>query len=130
VAIEFGLAPDLPLVLGDSIQLQQVVLNLLMNGMEAMTAVNDRPKILMIRSEARRGQIFIAVQDSGVGLSEEVKARLFEPFFTTRTKGMGMGLSISRSIIEAHGGRLWGESNDAGGSTFQFTLPVGDEHAA
>jgi C4-dicarboxylate-specific signal transduction histidine kinase len=124
VAIKLELAPDSPTVLGDSIQLQQVILNLVMNGIEAMTSVADQPRILTVQSETENGeQIRVAVLDSGIGLSEEVKGRLFEPFFTTRTSGMGMGLSISRSIIEAHGGRLWAESNGSSGSTFQFTLP-------
>jgi len=124
VAIKLELAPDSPTVLGDSIQLQQVILNLVMNGIEAMTSVDDQPRILTVQSQTENGeQIRVAVLDSGIGLSEEVKGRLFEPFFTTRTSGMGMGLSISRSIIEAHGGRLWAESNGSSGSTFQFTLP-------
>jgi C4-dicarboxylate-specific signal transduction histidine kinase len=130
VAIDLKLAPDSPVVLGDGIQLQQVILNLVMNGIEAMTTVSDRPKRLTLRSESQSGrEIRIAVQDSGIGLSEEVKGRLFEPFFTTRTKGMGMGLSISRSIVEAHGGRLWAESNGSAGAIFQFTLPLPDGHA-
>jgi C4-dicarboxylate-specific signal transduction histidine kinase len=127
VTITLKLSPGLPHVLGDGIQLQQVILNLLMNGMEAMASVRDGPKTLSIRSESDgAGQIRVAVQDSGIGLSHEVLARLFEPFFTTRAKGMGMGLSISRSIIEAHGGRLWGEDNPSRGAIFQFTLPQAD----
>jgi C4-dicarboxylate-specific signal transduction histidine kinase len=127
VTIALNLVPDLPVVLGDSIQLQQVILNLVMNGIEAMTSVTDRPKLLTLRSAREdKEQIRVSVQDSGIGLNEEVMSRLFEPFFTTRMQGMGMGLSISRSIIEAHGGRLWGESNGSGGATFQFTLPGGD----
>lgn len=125
-AITLELAPDSPCALGDSIQLQQVILNLVINGIEAMTTVTDRPRTLTLSSESQDGgQIRVAVHDSGIGLSDEVKKRLFEPFFTTRTKGMGMGLSISRSIIEAHGGRLWAESNGSGGSVFQFILPKG-----
>jgi C4-dicarboxylate-specific signal transduction histidine kinase len=124
VTIQLGLSPDSPIVFGDSIQLQQVILNLVMNGIEAMTTVTGREKMLTLRSDSQPdGQILVAVQDSGIGLSDDVKNRLFEPFFTTRTKGMGMGLSISRSIIEAHGGRLWAESNGSDGSTFQFALP-------
>jgi C4-dicarboxylate-specific signal transduction histidine kinase len=131
VTMQLELSPQLPQVLGDRIQLQQVVLNLLMNGVEAMTAVTERSKTLTIRSGSQGdGQIRVAVQDSGTGLSEEVLGRLFEPFFTTRSKGMGMGLSISRSIIEAHGGRLWAESNTSGGATFQFSLPGADGPAA
>jgi C4-dicarboxylate-specific signal transduction histidine kinase len=131
VEMKLELQPDLPFVLGDGIQLQQVILNLVMNGIEAMTTVGDRPRTLTLLSESQNGdQVRVAVHDSGIGLSDEVKKRLFEPFFTTRTKGMGMGLSISRSIIEAHGGRLWADSNGSSGSTFQFTLPKGDLHAA
>jgi C4-dicarboxylate-specific signal transduction histidine kinase len=127
VAIELAISPDSPIVLGDSIQLQQVILNLVMNGIDAMTRVTDRPRTLTLRSEVLdSGHIRVVVQDSGIGLTEEVKSRLFEPFFTTRAKGMGMGLSISRSIIEAHGGRLWAESNGSSGATFQFTLPTED----
>lgn len=130
VAIELELSPDLPVVLGDSIQLQQVILNLVMNGIDAMTSV-DQPRILTLRSESQDSRyVRVVVQDSGIGLTEEVKGRLFEPFFTTRSKGMGMGLSISRSIIEAHGGRLWAESNGSGGATFQLTLPSGDQTTA
>ena len=128
--IKLELAPDLPLVLGDSVQLQQVILNLVMNGIEAMTTVTDRPRTLMLSSKSQDGrEIRVAVHDCGVGLTNEVKKRLFEPFFTTRTKGMGLGLSISRSIIEAHGGRLWAESNGSSGSIFQFTLPKGEVQA-
>jgi len=131
VAIELELSPDSPIVLGDSIQLQQVILNLVMNGIDAMTSVTDQPRILTLRSESQDSRyIRVVVQDSGIGLTEEVKGRLFEPFFTTRSKGMGMGLSISRSIIEAHGGRLWAESNGSGGATFQLTLPSEDKMAA
>jgi signal transduction histidine kinase len=111
--------------------LQQVILNLVVNGIEAMTSVTDRQRILTLRTEAEsKCQIRVSVQDSGVGLKEEVMRRLFEPFFTTRAKGMGMGLSISRSIIEAHGGRLWAESNGSGGAIFQFTLPSEDRPSA
>jgi len=131
VTIESDLSPDVRHVLGDNIQLQQVILNLLMNGIEAMTTVTDRPRKLAIRSESQSGgQIRVSVRDSGVGVSPDVMGRLFEPFFTTRAKGMGMGLPISRSIIEAHGGRLWAESNGSDGATFQFTLPSGDGPAS
>ena len=125
VSVATELAPDLPVVFGDKIQLQQVILNLTMNGIEAMTAVSDRPRQLLIRSRMQDGsQVLVSIQDSGVGLSAEVMARLFEPFFTTRSKGIGMGLPISRSIIEAHGGRLWAESAVSQGSVFQLTLPA------
>jgi two-component system, LuxR family, sensor kinase FixL len=116
--------PGLPVVLGDSIQLQQVIVNLLLNGIEAMAGVTGRPRRLVIQSKSEAAsQIRVSVQDSGIGVSDEVMARLFEPFFTTRAKGIGMGLPISRSIVEAHGGRLWVQSAGSEGSTFQFTLP-------
>jgi C4-dicarboxylate-specific signal transduction histidine kinase len=130
VSVILDLAADVTEVHGDSIQLQQVILNLAMNGIEAMTSVKDRPRQLFVRSQVDgAGQIRISVQDSGIGVKPEVMARLFEPFFTTRSKGMGMGLAISRSIVEAHGGRLWAESNGSDGALFQLTLPIGDGSA-
>jgi C4-dicarboxylate-specific signal transduction histidine kinase len=130
VSVIAELAPNLPPVSGDGIQLQQVTLNLLMNGIEAMSSVNDRPRQLVVRSELQdSGLIHVSVGDSGIGLSAEVMARLFEPFFTTRSKGIGMGLPTSRSIIEAHGGRLWAEPNDVHGAVFQFTLPSAESPA-
>lgn len=124
VTIGLELSPDLPHVLGDSIQLQQVVVNLVMNGIDAIICTTDRPRKVVIRSSPQSsGQILVSVQDSGIGINPEVMKRLFEPFFTTRSNGMGMGLSISRSIIEAHGGRLWAESDGSSGSVFYFTLP-------
>src|ERR1700735_3250983 len=125
VALVTELSPGLPDVFGDRIQLQQVILNLLMNGIEAMTSVTDRPRRLIIRSQRQdAGQVCVSVQDFGFGVSPDHMPRLFEPFFTTRSKGMGMGLPISRSIVEAHGGKLWAESVVGEGSTFQFTLPT------
>jgi C4-dicarboxylate-specific signal transduction histidine kinase len=124
VALVVELMPGLPMVLGDGIQLQQVILNLLLNGIEALAGVTGRPRRLLIQSKTEAAsQIRVSVQDSGIGVSEEVMARLFEPFFTTRAKGIGMGLPISRSIVEAHGGRLWMMSDGSTGSTFQFILP-------
>jgi C4-dicarboxylate-specific signal transduction histidine kinase len=124
VSLMMELKPDLPVVLGDRIQLQQVILNLVMNGIEAMSSTTDRPRQLLIRSRTQDAeQVLVSVQDSGIGVSAEVMPRLFEPFFTTRSQGMGMGLPISRSIIESHGGRLWAESTVSQGSIFQFTLP-------
>ena len=126
VSIVVELKSDLPPIFGDRIQLQQVILNLMMNGIEAMTGVDHRPRRVLIRSQMRDDdQVCISVQDCGIGVSTEVMARLFEPFFTTRSQGIGMGLPISRSIIEAHGGRLWAESTANQGSVFQFTLPSG-----
>jgi C4-dicarboxylate-specific signal transduction histidine kinase len=124
VSLLVELAPDLPAVLGDRIQLQQVILNLVMNGIEAMAGVTDRPRRLIVRSRMQdAAHVCVSVQDCGIGVGPDVMPRLFEPFFTTRSAGMGMGLPISRSIIEAHGGRLWAESTVSEGSIFQFTLP-------
>ena len=126
VSLQTQLLNDLPLVLGDRIQLQQVILNLVMNGIEAMSAVTDRSRELLIRSVLLESdRVLVAVQDSGIGLQPESLDHLFEAFFTTKPKGMGMGLAISRSIIEAHGGQLWAIPNDGPGATFQLTLHVG-----
>jgi signal transduction histidine kinase len=117
--------PGLPAAFGDKIQLQQVIGNLVVNGIEAMSRTSDRPRRMLIRSQMQdAGFIHVSVQDSGMGVSPDVMGRLFEPFFTTRSQGMGMGLPISRSIIEAHGGKLWAESIPSQGSVFQFTLPI------
>jgi PAS domain S-box-containing protein len=117
-------APGLPPILGDRIQLQQVLINLVMNGLEAMASVGDRPRELAIRSRLHEGdQILVAVQDVGVGIDSNKTDQLFSAFFTSKPGGMGIGLSISRSIIEAHGGRLWATGNDGPGATFQFALP-------
>jgi C4-dicarboxylate-specific signal transduction histidine kinase len=125
VSIDFDLSPGLPRVLADRIQLQQVILNLVVNGIEAMASVTGRPRQLLIRSQlVDSGQIRISIQDTGIGVSPEAIGRLFEPFYTTRPQGMGMGLPISRSIIESHGGKLWAESMPSQGSVFQFTLPT------
>ncbi|MGB6692074.1 MAG: ATP-binding protein [Terracidiphilus sp.] len=131
ISIALELAPDLPTVHGDKIQLQQVILNLLMNGIESMSGVTGRPRLLTVRSRVQTDrQVCVSVEDTGVGIGEEIMPRLFEPFFTTRSQGIGMGLAISRSIIEAHGGRLWAESIVNQGSVFQFTLPAAGGPAA
>lgn len=131
VSVVADLAPHLPPVLGDRIQLQQVILNLMLNGIEAMTGTGNRSRRLVIRTQMQdANQVRISVEDSGIGVKAEIMGRLFEPFFTTRSQGIGMGLPISRSIIEAHGGRLWAESIVNQGSVFQFTLPHGGDAAA
>jgi C4-dicarboxylate-specific signal transduction histidine kinase len=125
VSLRMELAPVLPPILGDRVQLQQVIINLVMNGIEAMQSVTDRARELVIRSRQDEKQLVLAsVTDCGVGISAEVADRLFDPFFTTKSSGMGMGLAICRSIIESHGGRLWTTANAPHGATFQFTLPV------
>jgi C4-dicarboxylate-specific signal transduction histidine kinase len=125
------LAPALPVVLADRIQLQQVVINLVMNGVEAMQQIADRPHELVIRSrQDESGRVVVDVVDSGVGIASESADKLFNAFFTTKSGGMGMGLSICRSIIEAHGGKLSGANNAGPGASFQFTLPLHQEEAA
>ena len=131
VAVRMELASELPPVRGDRIQLQQVLINLVINGIQAMASVTDRPRLLVIRTQ-RRGddELLVAVEDAGVGIAPENLARLFSAFYTTKPDGMGMGLSISRSIVEAHGGEVWATPNSGPGMTFQFTLPVYREAAA
>jgi PAS domain S-box-containing protein len=129
-SLSLELASELPLVLVDRIQLQQVIINLVMNGMEAMASVADRPRELKILSRREADQVLVAVQDSGVGIDPEHVDRLFNAFFTTKPSGMGMGLSICRSIIEAHGGKLRASRNAGAGATFQFALPPYREHAS
>lgn len=127
VTVSTNLMPDLPDVAGDRIQLQQVILNLLMNGIEAMSTVSGCDRELRVLSRRDdSGSVNIAIEDTGVGINEEVMTKLFEPFFTTRTQGIGMGLAISHSIIESHGGRLWAVPRAESGSVFQFTLPAAD----
>jgi PAS domain S-box-containing protein len=124
IVLKSELAQALPPVLGDRVQLQQVLLNLIMNGVEAMTAIVDRPRLLWVQSRIdESGDVLIAVRDSGTGLGLEADS-VFTPFFTTKANGMGMGLSISRSLIDAHGGRLWTTPNSPHGAVFSFTLPV------
>jgi C4-dicarboxylate-specific signal transduction histidine kinase len=131
ISLRLDLEASLPPIDGDRIQLQQVIMNLLMNGIQAMSAVTDRHRELRIRSrEHESDQILVAVEDSGIGIEPEHAAWLFNAFFTTKPDGMGMGLSICRSIIEAHGGRLWATANVPHGATFQFTLPVNADHAS
>jgi C4-dicarboxylate-specific signal transduction histidine kinase len=128
VSLRMELAAALPVVLADRVQLQQVIINLLMNGIEAMHGVTDRQRELLIRSDLDEDDlVVVAVKDCGVGIATENADHLFNAFFTTKSSGMGMGLSICRSIIEAHGGRLSGSGNLGPGATFQFTLPVHKE---
>jgi signal transduction histidine kinase len=147
VLLQTDLANELPLIAGDRIQLQQVILNLLINAIEAMGGVRDGLRELGVRSEkvlniasgseegtlenkalthAEWTHVLVAVRDSGPGLDPEGIDRLFDAFYTTKSQGMGMGLAISRSIVEAHGGRLWATANLSQGAVFQFTLPLRD----
>jgi PAS domain S-box-containing protein len=131
VSLQMELAPALPMTLGDRVQLQQVMINLVMNGIEAMQSTTDRPRELVIRSRQDDAHgVLVSVTDCGVGISPEDADRLFNVFFTTKSGGMGMGLSICRSIVEAHGGRLWATANVPHGATFQFTLPVNADTAS
>jgi signal transduction histidine kinase len=125
VSLRTELASALPPVLGDRVQLQQVVINLLMNGVEAMAPITDRQREILIRSEQHEAdKVHVAVLDSGIGIESEIAEKVFSAFFTTKPSGMGMGLSISRSIIRAHGGRLWVSPNPDHGAAFQFTVPI------
>jgi PAS domain S-box-containing protein len=125
VELQTELAIDLPPTVGDRVQLQQVIVNLALNGIEAMGTVIDRPRRLVIRSERQSPEeLLVAVRDSGVGIDAKDFKRIFDAFFTTKAQGMGMGLSICRSIVEAHGGRLWASPNSDYGATLQFTLPA------
>jgi PAS domain S-box-containing protein len=128
VRLRMEIAPALPMVLADRVQLQQVIINLVINGIEAMQLVTDRPRELVIRSrQDETQQVLVSVTDCGVGISAENADKLFNVFFTTKSSGMGMGLSICRSIIEAHGGRLSVSGNEGPGATFQFALPPHQE---
>ena len=118
------LADDLPQVTGDRVQLQQVVLNLLLNAADAMSGIDDRPRQLTVRTERDEGEhVRLSVQDAGVGFGPQGPDKLFEPFYTTKKDGMGIGLSVSRSIIESHHGRLWATTNTGPGATFSFSIP-------
>src|SRR6185369_3731484 len=125
VVLQLELTLDLPPVLGDRVQLQQVILNLISNSLEAMRGINGQVRELTVRSE-RDGTsgVSVEVHDTGIGLDQEEVDLIFNTFYTTKMEGMGMGLAIGRSIIEAHGGRLWASSNRTQGATFQFILPV------
>lgn len=128
IELRTDLARDLPLVRGDRVQLQQVIVNLLMNGAEAMTATTER-KTLAISTRRSAEGVLVSVSDSGAGISPQDMSRMFQAFFTTKPSGMGMGLSISRSIMEAHGGRIWAQANQGPGITVSFTLPAEKEGA-
>ena len=124
VKLTLELSRSVPGVRGDRVQLQQVLLNLILNAMDAMNGCEAGRRCVAVRVRPREEEVEVAVSDSGHGILTDNVKRLFEPFFTTKTSGMGLGLAISRTIIEVHGGRLWAENNPEGGATFRFTLPV------
>jgi signal transduction histidine kinase len=131
VSVRMELSSQLPRIFGDRIQLQQVVINLIINAVEAMEGIVDRPRELAIRSGADgNGAVLVTVMDRGAGICEDAIDRMFTPFFTTKSGGMGMGLSICRSIVEAHGGRLSASPNQGRGATFQIKLPLHQEEAS
>jgi predicted ATPase/signal transduction histidine kinase len=127
VILKMDLAADLPCIMGSRVQIQQALVNLILNGIEAMSTVQDHPRELIIRTRRGDGdeEVCVSVQDSGVGLDPQSGERIFDAFHTTKPGGLGLGLSISRSIVQGHGGRLWAVSNDGPGATFQFTLLQG-----
>jgi len=133
IAVQTDLAPDVPNVFGDRVQLQQVLLNLILNGIDAMRTITHRPRELRIKSAKHPDGVLIQVHDSGDGVNPEQANHIFEPFFTTKPQGIGIGLSVGRSIVEAHGGRLWFTPGPSHGVVFQFTVPkadTSDERAA
>ncbi|HXW07107.1 MAG TPA: ATP-binding protein, partial [Vicinamibacterales bacterium] len=124
IVLQSDLAEDLPIITGDRIQLQQVILNLVRNASDAMRGLHDRPRQLLIRTESEDGdRVRVSVQDAGVGVDAQSMNKLFDAFYTTKSDGMGIGLSVSRSIIERHHGRLWADPNDGPGATFSFSIP-------
>jgi signal transduction histidine kinase len=128
VSVQTRLADKLHPVQGDRVQVQQVVLNLVLNAVEAMGSIDAGAREWVISAEqSQTNDIVVAVRDSGPGIDPESLDRVFEAFYTTKSGGMGMGLSICRAIIDAHGGRLWAEANEPGGAKFQFTVPAGKE---
>jgi C4-dicarboxylate-specific signal transduction histidine kinase len=125
VTLRAELADDLPLVIGDRVQLQQVILNLLLNAAEAMSPIEVGPRQVLIRTDSDAADhVCLSVRDTGVGFEPHEAQRLFEPFYTTKSGGMGIGLSVSRSIIESHGGHIWAEHNAGPGATFAFSVPA------
>jgi C4-dicarboxylate-specific signal transduction histidine kinase len=131
ISVRTQLAEGLPLIQGDRVQLQQVILNLILNAVQAMSGVSEKSRELLVSTEQEAsGAVLVTVQDSGPGLDPESVARAFDAFYTTKPQGMGIGLAICRSIVEARGGKLWAIANKDRGATFQFTLPTGGGRAA
>jgi signal transduction histidine kinase len=124
ISLKTDFAPGLPFVPADFVLIQQVLLNLIVNAVDSLCSVSDRPRVLHIWTNCIEAAVRVVVQDTGLGFSARASEQLFEPFYTTKSGGVGMGLAISRSIVEAHGGRLWAAPNEEHGATFQFVLPV------
>jgi signal transduction histidine kinase len=127
VSLETTLAEDVPKIRADAVQIQQVLVNLVRNAIEALAATTERPKLLLIRSRRDGENVVIDVEDRGTGFADFEK--IFEPFFTTKQTGMGIGLAVCRTIVEAHGGRIWALRNEIRGVTFSFSLPIGSANA-
>jgi signal transduction histidine kinase len=124
IAVHADLRGNLPTIAGDRVQLQQVILNLLLNASDSLDAVDDRPRQITIKTdEDERGNVCLSLKDTGVGIDAAGAAKLFDAFYTTKAEGMGIGLSVSQSIIEHHGGRIWAAPNDGPGTTFSFSIP-------
>jgi signal transduction histidine kinase len=128
VILQQHFSDHLPQVMGDRVQLQQVILNLVRNASDAMVTVDGRPRQLTVFTKTEGDDVQVSVEDSGVGFDPATADRLFQSFFTTKQEGMGVGLSLSRSIVEAHHGRLWATRNEGPGATFTFSLPCNHEH--
>jgi signal transduction histidine kinase len=126
IILRHDFADNLPAVIGDRIQLQQVIQNLLRNALDSMSEIDDRPRQLFIKTESDDGgNVRLIVRDAGIGIAPEAAERLFDPLFTTKKEGMGIGLSVCRSIVEAHRGQLWAAANAGPGSSFVFSIPSG-----
>ena len=123
------LAPGLPDVLIDKVQIHQVVINLIRNAIDALAKADGERTIVLQTRRADPGEVEVTVADTGPGLAPEVRSRLFQPFVTTKPEGMGIGLSICRTIVDGHGGRIWASDHQGGGAAFHFTLPVAEDHA-
>jgi signal transduction histidine kinase len=124
IVMRTDLASGLPRVRGDRVQLQQVMVNLVMNAVDATRAISNGPREILIRSAKEGEAVVISVEDSGTGFTPEQMEQMFDPFFTTKPQGIGMGLSISRSIVQSHGGQLWASRRTPHGAKFEFTLPL------
>jgi signal transduction histidine kinase len=124
ISVQRNLASDLPRIMGDRVQLQQVVMNLMLNGIDSIKGLSTTGKLTITSGRDENGQVLISVEDTGTGVKPEQTEEIFAAFFTSKDQGTGMGLTISRSIIESHGGNIWATQNAGPGATFQFTLPI------